>query len=199
MTVTWSAYQWPQIPWCAFSPGVFLHVVADTLGSVGVIVSSVLIEQFGFFIADPLCSLFIAVLIFLSVLPLLQESSQVLLLRTPNDLEKTLGSTFNKVSFCWREHSSWNKQQSVFGFLARGLRTTWDLQVGATPKGMVYEPFSSEKETILAWTGVCYSLWLGIGYFVFKELFFRINIGKFGALLKCWRKWKPSLVSRGHT
>lgn len=82
-----------------FLSGVFLHVVADTLGSVGVIVSSVLIEQFGFFVADPLCSLFIAVLIFLSVLPLLQESSQVLLLRTPNDLEKTLGSAFNKVSF----------------------------------------------------------------------------------------------------
>ena len=27
--------------------GVFLHVLADTLGSVGVIISSVLIEQFG--------------------------------------------------------------------------------------------------------------------------------------------------------
>lgn len=72
--------------------------MADTLGSVGVIVSSVLIEQFGLFIADPVCSLFIAVLIFLSVLPLLQESSQVLLLRTPLDLEKTAGSAFNKVS-----------------------------------------------------------------------------------------------------
>ena len=77
--------------------GVFLHVLADTMGSVGVIVSSVLIEQFGFFIADPLCSLFIAILIFLSVLPLLKESSQVLLLRSPNELEKTLGSAFNKV------------------------------------------------------------------------------------------------------
>ena len=89
-----------------FLSGVFLHVVADTMGSVGVIVSSVLIEQFGFFIADPLCSLFIAVLIFLSVLPLLQESSQVLLLRTPNDLEKTLGSAFNKVRFRSSGHLS---------------------------------------------------------------------------------------------
>lgn len=95
-----TTHLWVVLTRCAFFPGVFLHVVADTLGSVGVIVSSVLIEQFGFFIADPLCSLFIAVLIFLSVLPLLQESSQVLLLRTPSDLEKTLGSTFNKVSFC---------------------------------------------------------------------------------------------------
>ena len=72
--------------------------MADTMGSVGVIVSSVLIEQFGLFIADPLCSLFIAALIFLSVIPLLRESSQVLLLRTPEELEKTVGSAFNKVS-----------------------------------------------------------------------------------------------------
>ena len=86
-----------------FVAGVFLHVVADTLGSIGVIVSSVLIEQFGLFIADPLCSLFIAALIFLSVLPLLRESSQVLLLRTPAELEKTVGSAFNKVSFSTRD------------------------------------------------------------------------------------------------
>lgn len=110
------------LTWCVFS-GVFLHVVADTMGSVGVIVSSVLIEQFGFFIADPLCSLFIAVLIFLSVLPLLQESSQVLLLRTPTDLEKTLGSAFNKVSLCWREYlfAVLNNQQTVLKVLTRAL------------------------------------------------------------------------------
>ena len=43
--------------------GVFLHVMADTLGSVGVIVSSALIQQFGWMIADPICSVFIATLI----------------------------------------------------------------------------------------------------------------------------------------
>ena len=80
-----------------FIAGVFLHVVADTMGSVGVILSSILIEQFGWHIADPLCSLFIASLIFISVLPLLKESSRVLLLRTPEDLERTVGSAFNKV------------------------------------------------------------------------------------------------------
>ena len=84
--------------YACFVVGVFLHVVADTMGSVGVILSSVLIEQFGFFIADPLCSLFIAALIFLSVIPLLKESSQLLLLRTPPELEKIVGSALNKVS-----------------------------------------------------------------------------------------------------
>ncbi|XP_015755034.1 PREDICTED: zinc transporter 5-like [Acropora digitifera] len=77
--------------------GVFLHVVADTMGSVGVILSSIFIEQFGWYIADPLCSLFIATLIFISVLPLLKESSHLLLLRTPEDLERTIGIALNKI------------------------------------------------------------------------------------------------------
>ena len=42
------------------------------------------------------------------------------------------------------------------------------------------------------------SLWFGIGFFVYNEVFFRINIGKFVALNKCLRKWKPILVSCGH-
>jgi hypothetical protein len=43
--------------------GVFLHILADTLGSVGVILSSILIHYFGWMIADPICSMFIATLI----------------------------------------------------------------------------------------------------------------------------------------
>ncbi|TRY91874.1 hypothetical protein DNTS_017673 [Danionella cerebrum] len=57
--------------------GVFLHVLADTLGSVGVIISTVLIKQFGWLIADPICSLFIATLIFLSVIPLLKDACEI--------------------------------------------------------------------------------------------------------------------------
>nr|XP_037272757.1 zinc transporter 5-like [Rhipicephalus microplus] len=77
--------------------GVFLHILADTLGSVGVIVSSLLIDQFGLLVADPLCSVFIAVLIFVSVLPLLKHSSMILVLRTPLQLEgKKLTSMLSK-------------------------------------------------------------------------------------------------------
>ena len=43
--------------------GVFLHILADTLGSVGVIASAVLMQSFGLMIADPICSILIAVLI----------------------------------------------------------------------------------------------------------------------------------------
>ena len=78
--------------------GVFLHVLADTLGSVGVIISSFLIEQFGWRIADPICSLFISILIFTSVLPLVKETSLILLLRTPEELQKALGLAIQKVS-----------------------------------------------------------------------------------------------------
>lgn len=43
--------------------GVFLHILADTLGSIGVIISSLLIRFFNWHIADPICSMVIAFLI----------------------------------------------------------------------------------------------------------------------------------------
>lgn len=79
--------------------GVFLHVLADTLGSVGVIISTILISQFGWLIADPICSLFIAVLIFLSVIPLLKDACEVLLLRIPPEHEKELNFALEKVVY----------------------------------------------------------------------------------------------------
>ena len=67
--------------------GVFLHVLADTLGSVGVIISSILVEQLGWLAADAACSVFIAAMIIISVIPLLKESAHILLLATPNPEE----------------------------------------------------------------------------------------------------------------
>lgn len=67
--------------------GVFLHVLADTLGSVGVIISTLLIKYYQLNIADPICSLFIAVMIIGSVVPLLKTSALILLQRTPKELE----------------------------------------------------------------------------------------------------------------
>ncbi|PWN25963.1 cation efflux protein, partial [Jaminaea rosea] len=60
--------------------GVYLHVMADTLGSVGVIVSTLLIQYYGWTGFDPIASLFIAALIVASVIPLLVESGRVLCL-----------------------------------------------------------------------------------------------------------------------
>ena len=72
-------------------------MLADTLGSVGVIISSILIEQYQWYIADPICSLFIAVMIMLSVIPLLRQSSLVLLQRTPKEMEQRLRDAMNRV------------------------------------------------------------------------------------------------------
>ncbi|VDP12501.1 unnamed protein product [Soboliphyme baturini] len=66
--------------------GVFLHVMADTLGSVAVIISSVLIQKFGWLIADPICSLLLSLLIAASVIPLLRDSAAMLLLHAPEEI-----------------------------------------------------------------------------------------------------------------
>lgn len=53
---------------------MFLHILADALGSVGVIISSLLIKYYGWYIADPICSVIISVLIFVSVIPLIKST-----------------------------------------------------------------------------------------------------------------------------
>ncbi|XP_076306990.1 uncharacterized protein LOC143223228 isoform X2 [Tachypleus tridentatus] len=52
-----------EAPHSQIMEDVFLHILADTLGSVDVIVSAVLMNQFGWMIADPICSMFISTLI----------------------------------------------------------------------------------------------------------------------------------------
>ncbi|XP_068952555.1 proton-coupled zinc antiporter SLC30A5 [Petaurus breviceps papuanus] len=98
--------------------GVFLHILADTLGSIGVIVSTILIEQFGWFFADPLCSLFIAVLIFLSVIPLIKDACQVLLLRLPPENEKEINIALEKIQkieglISYRDPHFWRHSANV--------------------------------------------------------------------------------------
>lgn len=78
--------------------GVFLHVLADTLGSLGVIISAILMHQFGWMRADPICSMFISILIVLSVLPLLKESILILMQRQPTSLDRTLPHCYQKVT-----------------------------------------------------------------------------------------------------
>ncbi len=77
--------------------GVFLHILADTLGSVGVIISAILMSYFGWMIADPICSMFIATLVALSVIPLLSNSIGILMQRTPRELDSQLPSCYQRV------------------------------------------------------------------------------------------------------
>ncbi|KAG1327036.1 zinc transporter 7-A [Cocos nucifera] len=70
--------------------GIFLHVLADTMGSVGVVISTLLIKYKGWLVADPACSIFISVMIVSSVIPLLRNSAEILLQRVPRAHEQDL-------------------------------------------------------------------------------------------------------------
>ena len=111
--------------------GVFLHILADTLGSVGVIISALLMSNFGWMIADPICSLFIAGLVALSVYPLLRDSISVIMQRTPKEIENDLDNCYQRVSpfhgplflnsFCSSNRSKHCKEYTVSTTLTSGL------------------------------------------------------------------------------
>ena len=66
--------------------GVYLHVLADALGSVGVIISTLLIQWYGWYLADPVASIIISGLILASVFPLIAVTAGPLLSRAPHTL-----------------------------------------------------------------------------------------------------------------
>ena len=86
--------------------GVYLHILADTLGSVGVIVSALLIQFFGWTIADPICSGIIAIFILVSTVPLLRDTTATLTERTPKRLDGKIRKALDKIS----------KLENVVGF-----------------------------------------------------------------------------------
>ncbi|KAK6155152.1 hypothetical protein DH2020_009400 [Rehmannia glutinosa] len=77
--------------------GIFLHVLADTMGSVGVVISTLLIQYKGWLVADPACSIFISALIVSSVIPLLRNSAEILLQRVPRSYEQDIKEALNDV------------------------------------------------------------------------------------------------------
>lgn len=78
--------------------GVYLHVMADTLGSVGVIISTLLIQAFGWTGFDPIASLFIAFLIVGSVIPLVVDAGRILSLDLGEQKEKEVAHALGEVS-----------------------------------------------------------------------------------------------------
>jgi solute carrier family 30 (zinc transporter), member 5/7 len=70
--------------------GIYLHVLADTLGSLSVVVSTALTSVWGWAGWDPLASVFISVLILLSSKPLIVSSARRLLLSIPDGTEYNL-------------------------------------------------------------------------------------------------------------
>nr|Q9SI03.1 RecName: Full=Metal tolerance protein 12; Short=AtMTP12 [Arabidopsis thaliana]AAD32753.1 putative cation transport protein [Arabidopsis thaliana] len=84
--------------------GIFLHVLADTMGSVGVVISTLLIKYKGWLVADPASSIFISILIIASVIPLLRNSAEILLQRVPRahrqDLKEAMRNILKTKGVC---------------------------------------------------------------------------------------------------
>jgi cobalt-zinc-cadmium efflux system protein len=66
--------------------GAWLHVMGDALGSVGAMTAGVLIAVYGWYQADPLFSVIIALLIIWSSWNLIRESTNILLEGTPSHI-----------------------------------------------------------------------------------------------------------------
>ncbi len=90
--------------------GAFRHVVADLMGSIGVVISGILALAFGWWIADPILGVLIGALILASSWRLVVKVFQVLLEGTPahldmhrlcNDLENVEGVTLVHDIHAW--------------------------------------------------------------------------------------------------
>jgi cobalt-zinc-cadmium efflux system protein len=81
-----------------------LHVISDALGSVAAIVAGLCIALFGIELADPIASLFIALLIAFGALRLVRETLGVLMEATPlgvniHELEQVVSGTPGVAAF----------------------------------------------------------------------------------------------------
>jgi len=67
--------------------GAFLHMAADTLVSIGVVISGLVIHYTGWFIIDPIISIVIALVILVSTWELLRDSMRLALDGVPEGIE----------------------------------------------------------------------------------------------------------------
>jgi cobalt-zinc-cadmium efflux system protein len=79
--------------------GAFLHVMGDTLGSVGAIVAGAVVWRWGWLLADPLISVAMCLLIIYSSWQLIRESVNILLEGTPSHINiRAVAETMRGVS-----------------------------------------------------------------------------------------------------
>lgn len=66
----------------------YVHVIGDALGSVGAIIAGLLMLWFGWYIADPIISMLVALLILKSAWGVLKNSVDILMESAPQKIEK---------------------------------------------------------------------------------------------------------------
>ena len=87
VNVTGAAILWRSQGESLNMRAAFAHVVADLLGSLGVIVAAVVIITTGWLYADPLVSILIGLLILVSSWRVLREATEILLEATPSGID----------------------------------------------------------------------------------------------------------------
>lgn len=97
--------------------GAYFHVVGDALGSVGVVAAGIIMLATGWYLADPLISVIIGLLILYSSWRLLRESVEVLLEAVPSHIDA-------------------NEVESVVRGV-RGVAGVHDLHIWTVTSGMV--------------------------------------------------------------
>ena len=65
----------------------FLHIVGDTISSVGVIIAGIIILVTGWYIADPIIAVFIGVIILWGAVRLVKQSADILLEAVPGHIQ----------------------------------------------------------------------------------------------------------------
>jgi len=83
--------------------GVYLHIMADALGSVGVIISTLCMRQFGWMIADPICSLCISTLIGLRLVSRVRQTLDQGVLLNVYSFAASFRSSKIQCTFLWCE------------------------------------------------------------------------------------------------
>lgn len=121
--------------------GVYLHVMADTMGSVGVILSTLLIEWYGWTGFDPIASLFIAFMIVASVVPLVVDAGRILCLDLGDSREKEVQEALEALEgiegvASWSEPRFWPKDaETLVGTIRVQVRVREKTRVNGDSRG----------------------------------------------------------------
>lgn len=131
--------------------GILLHLLVDTVGSVSVIISSALIHLYGLHIADPICTVLVAILIIYSSVPLILKSANLLLQRTPPALEQAISLCLEDISkisdvLSIRESHFWDVPTRIVGTVHVEVRDEAEYtKVQATIRNVVYGYLNQSK------------------------------------------------------
>lgn len=110
--------------------GAYLHVLSDTVSSVGVVIAGALIIVTGNYIFDPLVSAFIGVFIFISCLRLIRESTHILMEAVPEHIDiAKVSADIQKIPCVKEVHGLhiWSIASDVYALNAHILIDTKDV------------------------------------------------------------------------